>query len=518
MTALAALVLLYGTAVSPGRPVTGRLTFDPAVARQGGAVYATPRLEGGDEQALRMSEALILTGAGGSSRAAQEARRRKLPAVALGNARWEPGGKLIVEHAVLGPAKNGLRQVVERRRVELTEGSVVTVNAEQGTVVVAPSELASDWLAAAEAARAYDGLRDLQSLLLWRQGASDEAAERLIQELQRRAVDGEADPAHLGALGARIKASAAEEKRIFNEARDRLTAFLAESLERMADASTQDAVDRLLAEARRRHRAYSEACAALQHKQPAPPAAALLARLERFAKERRPGLPAKAGDWSEAAVKAGAEPRARRILDASFYKKFVEENALSRRLEDISGDASLTLGRKSQRLRSLILSKKAPDLGAELPPGERLRLLGEGERFEDVPRAQAGAKVLEIWAAAWDPGPLGARKRAGGLHPEPVVTAEAAGGGQALRCWTRDPLSPRRQLVQGPAFEAALDRRTGELAAPPSGTPPSGAALKKVSKVLRALEGHWGRPVLAELSLDGERLSVLSAVPDSGSR
>lgn len=519
MSALAALVLLYGTAVSPGRPVTGRLTFDPAVARGGGAVYAAPRLEGGDEQALRMSEALILTGTGGSSRAAQEARRRKLPAVALGNARWEPGGKLVVEHAVLGPAKNGLRQVVSRERMELAEGAVVTVDPEKGTVAVVPREKAGDWLSAAEAARAYDGLRSVDALLLWLGGhEGPEAGQRLGLEMLRRAADGDAVPKDYSKLRAMLKQKLAtnDELAVLGEARARLAAFLGESIERLADAGNGEAVARIQAEAQRRYEAFESACSILGQKPGAP--SPLHSGLQRAAKERRAAVPAGAGDWSEAAVKAGAQARARKTLDASFYKKFVEENGLERALEDTAGDASLTLGRKSQRLRSLILSKKPPELEAELPPGERLRLLGEGERFEDVLRAQAGAKIVEIWAAAWDPGALGARKRAGGLHPEPVVTVEAAGGGQALRAWTRDPLSSRRQLVQGAAFEVSLDRRAGEPALPPSGAVPSSAALKKVSKVLRALEGHWGRPVLAELILDGERLSVLSAVPDAGSR
>jgi hypothetical protein len=519
MTALLAVIVLYGTAVSPGRPVTGRLTFDSAVARQGGAVYAVPRLEGGDEQALRMSEALILTGTGGQSRAAQEARRRRLPAVALGSARWEPGGKLLVEHAVLGPAKNGLRQVVSRERVELVEGSVVTVDPGKGTVTVIPKEKAADWLAAAEAARAYDSLRSADSLGIWLSGQESPAVrQRLDIEMLRRAADGDAELKDYLRLRSMImgKALSEDERSVLADAGARLSSFLAESSERIGEAGNAEAVLRIREEAQRRYDAYDRVSSSLGHK--IGPAGSLIAGLQRAAKERLSSVPAKAGDWSEAAVKAGAESRARKILDASFYKKFVEENGLARQLEDISGDASLTLGRKSQRLRALILSKKAPDLDRALPPGERLRLLGEGERFEDVPRAQAGAKVLEIWAAAWDPGPLGARKRVGGLHPQPSVTAEAGGGGQALRAWTRDPLSSRRQLVQGVAFEVSLDRGSGEPALPPSGSLPPAAALRKISKVLRVLEGHWGRPVLAELTLDGERLSVLSAVPDSGSR
>ena len=179
-----------------GRPVCAKATFDRTAAQAGGRVLVLDASGVGDEQAIRMSEAVIVRRASLSSRAGAAARRHGVPAVALGQGRWDGRGPtLYLDEPSYGNPQMAsgysYRPVTGYEQRALREGDAVIVDAAKGRVILVPASQAQACVDAAEAARAYDGLRDAQALVQWL--VTTESAGRgaaLLEELVPRAVAG----------------------------------------------------------------------------------------------------------------------------------------------------------------------------------------------------------------------------------------------------------------------------------------------------------------------------------------
>ena len=549
---------LPGAALSlgSGRVVTARLTYDRNRAQEGGAILVLPSFSDSDAVSVRLAEALVLGSGGALSRGAAFARSQRIPAVAPESARWTDGA-LEADAPVLGRAQRegGVRfQVAEKSvAVRLKEGDVATVDPVRGTVSVSAPEDAQADLAAAEALRAYDGLRDGQALRHWweaRRETEPRAGVLLAAGLAGRLADGGARADDLAMVSQAVAAAlppaqrlrlVQEERRVLGEAACEAERFLRDELASVREAATALAVDRVLARAQPRWEGLRSLAEALGRKAELRGVAALWQELGRAAELRRARLPAGLGGDGLAATPsgrgeqppfrggdplvavaaaAGASLPSRAVLDEAFYLRFLAENRLEARIADISADASLDLRRKSARIRALLLgspilasSQLGRDLLGRLPQAESYSISGAYEDFPRVSRCEVLGKVLQVWAAGFAPGPLGARKRAaqGGLVAEPdaavtvaaTVTAEVSG-----TVFSRDPASGRRARIlvsaakePGPAAaqEYLLDRKTGRAVRPAllgaSGSLLQAEDLAVLARAARSLDDHEGRAV-----------------------
>lgn len=520
-----------GVSAGPGRPVTARLTFDRRKAEAGGFIYLVPRLTDDDLKALAGSEALVTLSGGCMSRAAAAARRRGVPALILGSGRFEAGAVLVLERPVFGPPRPGPKgmvyQAVERReRLELTEGMPVTVDVLRGRLIVPPPSSAEDALAAAEAARAYDGLRDSQALLHWLEGRPGPGpAGLLLSELAERA----ALDVSVSSAVARLRQAALasfDAARLIGRHERRLADFLDEARASLREAGSPEAVRHLADEARARAQALAALAKALDVPLGKAAAGAGIAALveKRLAELRGKPLPDSA---AAAAAAAGASVPERVVLGSDIYRGFIKAAGLGPSIERTALDASLSLNQKSERIRALLLSVPlgsalTAEVSALLPAAARLRLSGSGESLAAVPRQDAPERLREVWAAYWDRGSLGKRKRQGlPLEPEAAVTvsaeADAAVFGRAL---SRDPASGRREriTVQAGSDEYTLERATGQELLPASRGAArrvlSPSALLAVARLCRALDSHAGRGVEVEFAVGaGDRLIFLDYRP-----
>ena len=248
-----------------GRPVCARVTFDRRKAAAGGLIFATDAGEPGDEDAIRLSEAVIARRGGLISRAAIAARRHGVPAVALGRGEWDASAPSLTLHEpVFGPVVMdrgfAVRGVERERDVTLHEGDAACVDAAAGRVVIPPAAEAEATVAAADAARAFDGLRDESALERWLEAAPDAArAGALMRELAPRALSGGISATELArveraARAAGASAGRAEFERVERAAWSRaLGAAAGESAdcaESAADAPSADVLTRLTADAK----------------------------------------------------------------------------------------------------------------------------------------------------------------------------------------------------------------------------------------------------------------------------
>ena len=213
----------HGLALSqgPGRPVCARATFDRRKAAAGGRILVLDGAESGDEDAVRMSQAVIARRGGLTSRAALAARRHGVPAVALGRGAWDPAGPaLLVSEPVFGSVSSvggvEARPAVGAREAALREDSAVCVDASSARILLLSPDEAEERVAAAEAARAYDGLRDAGALERWLDSEGASRAAALAAELVPRAVEGSMPIADLARLtrAARAHAGAAGRERL----------------------------------------------------------------------------------------------------------------------------------------------------------------------------------------------------------------------------------------------------------------------------------------------------------------
>ncbi|HAM36785.1 MAG TPA: hypothetical protein DEB40_12315 [Elusimicrobia bacterium] len=547
-------VVIQGLPVSlgSGRRVTGRLTYDREQVAAGGRVYAPRTAEAAS--AGRMAEALILASGSRLSPTAAWARSRRVAAVVLDSARWE-NGVLSVEQTVFGKTvkdPSGIAYQVAENHVwvRLKEGDVVTLDPVQGSVVLSAAENAESDLAAAEALRAYDGLRDGQALVQWWQARLDqpragiilvaELAERLAVgaaraddfALARRAVESSLAPDAKKLLRAR-------ERRAFYEQSRLAESFLRESLRSTSEAATAMAVRRVSIEAEARWRGLKELAEALGLAE-SRPVAALWHRLKGAAADRCRGLPERgAGDgFAAVAAAAGAALPRRGVLGMELYQRFLDEKGLGPRIAEIADDASLGLRRKSLRIRSLIMdSALTPESGLgrqileRIPEADRYSVSGAHETFSDVSRADVLKRILESWAACWDPGPLGARKRAAsnGLAAAPsaevTVTASVPAEIVGTIC-SRDPSSGSRERLVVSASkpgsstgEYLLDRKTGRALSSVMGTDerllPT-EVLAKLARAARGLDSHNGRGQEITFVWDSGKLYLLGSRPMAG--
>jgi hypothetical protein len=570
---------LPGAALSlgAGRAVTARLTYDRNRAAEGGVILFLPGFSESDAAAARLAEALVLGSGGAASRGAAFARSHRIPAVAPESARWT-GGILEAEAPVLGRSQSegGVSfQVAERTvRLQFREGDVVTVDPVHGTLTLSSPREADSDLAAAEALRAYDGLRDAQALLHWWEARSDSdprAGVLVVEGLAGRLADGSARAedfalvrrAVVSALPpAEKKRLAAEERLALGEAAAAGQRALRDDLDSVSEAASALALERILARAQPRRDGLQSLAEALGLKAQARGAEALWVELGRAAQKRRSELPAGTGGTSDTAgaaaagglaacaAVAGATVPPRAVLDESFYRRFLAEERLEARLADIAADASLDMRRKSARLRALFLdSRIAPgselgrDILGRLPQAEAYEVSGAYEDFSQVSRDGVLGKVLEAWAAGFDPGPLGARKRAaqGGLVAEPdsaVTIAAAVKAEVSGTAFSRDPASGRRArilvsaaqeplsleggrspLPEGtaaqPQAEAAqeypLDRRTGRCLRPQPGGLLQSEELAALARAGRCLDDQEGRGVELEFCRAAGRLYLLGS-------
>lgn len=555
LTARAELVpgTFHGLSLSlgQGRPVCAKVTFDPKVAEAGGRVLVLDAATAADEAAIRMSEAVVARRGGLSSRVAAASRRHGVPAVSLGQGRWDGRGPVLyLDEPTYGAAQTAsgfsYRPVTGSAERALREGDAVLVDPASGRLVLIPPAEAEARVAAAEAARAYDGLRDGQALEQWlAQGEGEGRGAALLSELVPRAAAGAMSADDLSrvrrAAERAVPASAREGMR-----RAEASAFAraAKEAKRRAEDCSADAADATDAAALERladeARASAEGLAAVARMLSLPDGgAAAAARSCRDAALRRAkSRSGKPSDFSAAAVAGGADRPEGAELPANAWERFVDSNGLGEWLARTLDDSSLGLRRKSERVREKILASKldsgspggAAALGAASGP---VLVVGEDAALKSAGRGDVLERVKEAWAAGWAPGPLGARQRAGRglayegrLRLEKIVPADVSG-----LAFSRDPGSGRRErvLVEAApgAFDSilagdaetqsyALDRATGRELAPRTGGETaslSPARLARVARLARALDAWKGSGVEVAFSFVGDRLIAHTARP-----
>jgi len=539
--------------LGPGRPVCGRVTFDRRKAAAGGLIFATDAGEPGDEEALRLSEAVIARRGGLTSRAAISARRHGVPAVALGRGSWDAAGPaLILREPVFGAdARAGgltVRPAAGERERVLREGDAACVDAAAGRVTIPPAEEADARVAAAEAARAFDGLRDEPALERWLEAAPGAArASALMRELAPRALEGGISEDELATVeraaraaagGAGREALARAERRAWARAARAARAELSGCAAAAADAPAADVLARLSGDAKslaeraaRAGRIFGGGDGGL---------GALARACEAAAARRRKAVPASSPSLDDAAAAAGASRPEAVELHGDAWRWFVTENGLGEFLARTLDDASLGLRRKSERVRERIMSGH---LGADTEAGRAIvaaaaacpcLVVGDDATFPAADARGALAAAREAWAASWGPGPLGARLRAGrgASYDGRLRFTRAEKADVSGLLFSRDPGSGRRRVlveaapggIEGVlAGDAAPDRwaleprsgRTLEFSpASADGTPRlTPERLAKLARLARALDAWRGGGVEAAFSFSGERLFVHHARP-----
>jgi hypothetical protein len=570
MTLLSALLLgagcawagspapLPGAALSlgTGRPVTARLTYDRGRAKEGGVILVLPGFSDSDAAAARLAEALILGSGGSGGRGAAFARSHRIPAVAVESS-WADG-VLEAQAPVLGRARSqggvAFQVAEELVPVRLREGDVATVDPVRAVVTLSSAEDAESDLAAAEALRAYDGLRDGQALLHWweaRAGSDPRAGVALAAGLAARLADGDAREADFSALRRALAAGlppelrkrlAQEERRVLEESAAGLERSLRAELASVREAATALAVERILARAEARWDGLRSLASALSDRARLRGPSGLRRELSREAERRRRSLSARpASDpLAAAASAAGLELPPRVSFGEAEWRRFMAADRLGGRIARIAGDASLDLRRRSARIRALILERRVPpdselgqDILGRLPSAEAYSISGAYEQSPSVPRAGVLGGIAAAWAAGYDPGPLGARKRAARgeapAEPDPAVSVTAAPAVEVSgTVFSRDPASGRRERLLVSALEPGsetaqeifLDRTTGrELRTSdpgPGGRRLEPGDLSALARAARSLDDHEGRGVELEFCKGAGKLALLGWRPIAG--
>lgn len=537
--------------LGPGRPVCGRVTFDRRKAAAGGLIFATDAGEPGDEDAIRLSDAVLARRGGLLSRAAISARRHGVSAVAAGRGEWDPKGpSLTLREPSFEPASSegGLtvRAAGPERDVVVREGSAVCVDAGAGRVLVPAEADADARVGAAEAARAYDGLRDEGALERWLEAAPGAArAEALMRELAPRALDGTMPAADLARVEAAARAEAGAdgrerllkaERRAWTRALREARGPLADCAAAAADAPAADVLDRLTREAKAE---AGRAAAAGKVLGGGDGGFGALARsCAAAADKRRRSVPPDAPSLADAAAVAGASRAESTPLRDGAWKLFVEENRLGDFLSTTLDDASLGLRRKSERVRAKILEGRldeSTDAGRwvlEAATSCPCLVVGEDATIPAKDGREALSAVREAWAASWGPGPLGARLRAGcaSAYDGTIRFAKAPKAEVSGLLLSRDPGSGRRRVLIEAAAGSSPEVLSGGAAAdryalePRSGRALEAVAasadgklllsperLKRLARLARGLDAWRGGAIEAAFSFDGDELEVTSA-------
>ncbi|MBI5246855.1 MAG: hypothetical protein HY923_06710 [Elusimicrobia bacterium] len=521
-----------------GRPVCAKVTFDRKTAEAGGRILILDAAGAGDEQAIRLSEAVVIRRGGLSSRAGAAARRHGVPAVALGRGRWDGAAPaLYLDEPSYGNPQTSAgfsyRPVIGSEERALREGDAVIVDASKGQVTLVPPSEAESRTAAAEAARAFDGLRDAQALEQWLAQSGDEKrGAALLEELVPRAAEGLMSADDLArvrrAAERALPASARENMRrteasVFTRAAREARARAEDCLADAKEATDSISLERLAEEARAAASGLAGAARLMSLSDGGSAAAAR--DCADAASKRAKSRAGKRAELADVAAAAGADRPEGVELPAGSWASFVESNGLKDWLSSTVDDASLGLRRKSERIRERVQSGRlGPVAGVNGPS----LIVGEDAALRVEGPAEAPARIKEAWAASWGPGPLGERLRAGRalayvgrVRIEKIAAADASG-----TAFSRDPGSGRRERVfveaasgsldgilsGDAALEAyTLDRRTGRELAPRTG---AGAAaltpdkLARVARLARALDAWKGAGVEFAFSFSGARLLV----------
>jgi hypothetical protein len=523
--------------LGPGHPVCAKVTFDRRVAEAGGRILVLDAAQEGDEQAIRLVEAVIVRRGGLSSRVGTAARRHGVSAVALGQGRWDGAAPaLYLDEPSYGNPRTtagfAYRPVIGSEERVLREGDAVIIDAAAGRVTLVPPSEAEARVAAAEAARTFDGLRDAQALEQWLSDGGAGRGAALLSELVPRAVFGSMSGDELARVrraAERYQPASAREgmrraeatafTRASREARSRAEDCLSD----VKDASDPRALERLGEESR----AAAAGLAAVGRLLSLPDggAAAAARACTAAALKRAKSRVVQRTEFADAAAAAGADRPAGVELPPGFWSAFVDANGLRDWLSSTVDDASLGLRRKSERIRTRILAGRLAPVAAASGP---CLIVGEDAALQADGSSDAALKIKEAWAASWGPGPLGERLRAGRalayagrVRVEKIADADASG-----TAFSRDPGSGRRERVfieavsgsidaflEGvvPVEAYTLDRRSGRELAPRTG---SGAALlaperlARVARLARALDAWKGAGVEVAFSFSGPRLLV----------
>ena len=539
--------------LGPGRPVCGRATFDRRKAAAGGAIFVTDAGEAGDEEAIRLAEAVIARRGGLTSRAAISARRHGVPAVAVGRGVWNASGpSLVLSEPVFGaPAASGglvVRAASGERERVLREGDAACVDAGAGRVILPPADEADARVAAAEAARAFDGLRDEPSLERWLESAPGPGrAAALMGELAPRALDGGISSDELSKVerAARTAAGpaghaalAAAERRAWEKAARAARAAAADCAAAAADAPSTSVLDGLT-RAANAQAARAAAAGKIFGGGDGGLGAAARACASAAAKRRR-SAPETTPSLDDASAAAGASRPESVEASADAWRRFSDENGLTEFLARTLDDASLGLRRKSERIRERVLAGR---LGPDTEAGRAIAaaaafcpclVVGEDATLKAADAREALDAAREAWAASWGPGPLGARLRAGagGAYSGKLRFTRAAAADVSGLLFSRDPGSGRRRvlveaapgtvdsLLSGGADPDrwSLDPATGRAlefvpAAPDGKARLSPEKLARLARLARALDAWRGGGVEAAFSFSGDKLFVHHARP-----
>jgi len=449
--------------LGPGRPVCARVTFDRRKAAAGGLIFATDAGEPGDEDAVRLSEAVIARRGGLLSRAAISARRHGVPAVAVGRGSWDASvPSLTLREPLFEPVSVdggiAVRAASRERGRVLKEGDAACVDAAAGRVTIPDDAEAS--VAAAGAAQAFDGLRDESALERWLDSEPGEArAAALMRELASRALDGGISTEDLARVerAARTSAGAAgrsalaeAERRAWSRAVRAGKEPAADCASAAADAPGADVLDRLTREAR--ETAGRAASAGAVYGGGDGGFGALARACAAAAAQRRKSVPPESPALDDAAAAAGASRTDSSPLRVETWSVFLGENGLKEFLASTVDDASLGLRRKSERIRARILEgrlSESTDAGRAVLAAASCPCLVAGEDAT-IPAAdsrEALGAVREAWAASWEPGPLGARLRAGrgAAYDGAIRFAKSSKADVSGLVFSRDPGSGRRR-------------------------------------------------------------------------
>ncbi|MFI5363168.1 MAG: hypothetical protein ACHQ49_14470, partial [Elusimicrobiota bacterium] len=304
-----------------------------------------------------------------------------------------------------------------------------------------------------------------------------------------------------------------------------------------ADAPGADVLDRLTREAR--ETAGRAASAGAVYGGGDGGFGALARACAAAAAQRRKSVPPESPALDDAAAAAGASRTDSSPLRVETWSVFLGENGLKEFLASTVDDASLGLRRKSERIRARILEgrlSESTDAGRAVLAAASCPCLVAGEDAT-IPAAdsrEALGAVREAWAASWEPGPLGARLRAGrgAAYDGAIRFAKSSKADVSGLVFSRDPGSGRRRvLVEAAPGDvagilsggAAADRYALEpgsgrvlesLPASADGRPLlSGDRLKRVARLARALDAWRGGGIEAAFSFDGDRLHVSHARP-----
>lgn len=494
-----------------GPSVTGRVTFDKKKAAQGGAILVVPHLGAEDLDALRLADAVVATSGGPLGFIGVTAREYGIPAVILGEGVWDFGGRgdktiLNIEQGILGVSRKaeGFEfRVVEKtipRRV--SEGDVVTVDAARGAVRLYPTEEQEPRLSLSRALRAYDGLKDAQSLVIWHQGRGDAARMRallgewLLEELAQRVVSGTAPPVDFSRVRKAVLKDAPAPRGIW-ERQALLAADFLKETEKSLKAAGLPAARRLGAQAASRW----ERLKALAPLLGSPDTARLVAAFKRVSEEsarRIKHLEEHPMTLRDVVVQAGADVPKSLKISAADYRRFIAENGLEEKINDIASNASLPLRRKSERIGGLIRSGRLPSGLEPLALGGTSFLVVGAQTSLPASRDSFPAVLKEIWSALWNPRNLGQRKRDGrelADEDASVSVQEAVTGEVSGTVLTRDIASGERvQTTMKSADVPAED-------------------LEKISRVASALDAFFGHGLDVRFALSKGKLTIVEVRP-----